>query len=399
MSAQSSVCRLTVGGSMESVLAQARLRILIVGCGMAGGTLAALLHQHGEKPVVVERGGKNGASGYALGLYPVGERVLHGLGMHRRFQQISRGMERYVVHNSAGKVLKEFPLTNFIDKYGEIRGVDRGMLLTLLRSHIPQENIFYNTTVERIQNNPHGAVVTFSDGSAQAFDLVVGADGIYSEIREMILSQREYAYRSTGWGGWGVWRSLEDFDAVTYRELWADGWFMGIYPVYNKLAVFMGGNKKKLSKFTAAEFAASLREKVATGILHSALQSLEGLENAFFWNIEDCRATRWFSKRVVLLGDAATAFLPIAGIGASMAMDSASVLSDELSRTDIDYMPVALEKYVKRQKKRVETVQDNSRFLAKIMFRNSLFTSVTRNSLVKMYSLQGLLKDIIKIMH
>lgn len=308
-------------------------------------------------------------------------------------------MERYILHDSTGKVLKEFPLAEFTDKYGDIRGVDWGLLLALLRSHIPQENMFYNTTVEHIQNNPHGAVVTFSDGSAQEFDLVVGADGIYSDVREMILSRNEYAYRATGWGGWCVWRSLEGFDEATYRELWADGWFVGIYPVHNKLAVIMGGNKKKLSQFTAAEFADLLRSRVPTGILHSALHSLEGLEDAFFWNVEDCRATRWFNKRVVLLGDAATASLPTAGIGASMAMDSASVLADELSRTDADYMSLALEKYVRRQKERVEMAQKNSRFLAKVMFQDSLSTSKVRNYLVRMYSLQGLLKDIVKIMN
>jgi 2-polyprenyl-6-methoxyphenol hydroxylase-like FAD-dependent oxidoreductase len=114
--------------------------------------------------------------------------------------------------------------------------------------------------------------------------------------------------------------------------------------------------------------------------------------------MEDCRATQWFSKRVVLLGDSSTAFLPTAGIGASMAMNSASVLADELSRTDVEYLALALEKYVIRQKERVEMAQKNSRFLAKLMFQNSLSTSVVRNYLVKMYSLQGLLKGIGKIM-
>ena len=398
MSTQSKECRLTVGGGVNSVLAQARLRILIVGYGIAGSTLAALLHQHGETPVVVERGSKDDAGGYALGLYPLGARVLHGLGMYRRYRQISRRMERYILHESTGDVLKEFPLAEFTDRYGDIRGVDRGLLLALLRSSIPHENVFYNTTIQHIQNNPHGAVVTFSDGSAHEFDLVVGADGMHSDVRGMIFSQNEFAYKATGWGGWGVWRSLEGFDEATYRELWADGWFIGLYPVQNKLAVFLGGNKKDLSTTTAVEFVELLRTKLPTGILHSALQSLEGLDDAYFWDMEDCRATQWFSKRVVLLGDSATAFLPTAGIGASMAMNSASVLADELSRTDVEYLTLALEKYVTRQKERVEMAQKNSRFLAKLMFQNSLSTSVVRNYLVKMYSLQGLLKGIGKIM-
>jgi 2-polyprenyl-6-methoxyphenol hydroxylase-like FAD-dependent oxidoreductase len=398
MSTQRKECRLTVGGCMNSVLAQARLRILIVGSGIAGATLAALLHQHGETPVIVERGSKDDTGGYALCLYPLGARVLHGLGMYRRYRQLSQKMERYVLHEANGDVLKEFPLAEFTDRYGDIRGVDRGLLLALLRSHVPQGNVFYNTTVQHIQNNPHSAVVTFSDGSAHEFDLVVGADGMHSEVRGMIFSQNEFAYKATGWGGWGVWRSLEGIDEVTYRELWAAGWFIGLYPVQNKLAVFLGGNKKELSNVTAAEFVELLRKKLPTGILHSALHSLEGLDDAYFWDMEDCRATKWFSKRVVLLGDSSTAFLPTAGIGASMAMDSASVLADELSRTDVGYLSLALEKYVIRQKERVEMAQKKSRFLAKLMCQNSLSTSVVRNHLVSLYLLQDVLKGVGKLM-
>lgn len=398
MTAQHTSCQLTVGGCTNNVLTHARLRILIVGGGIAGSTLAALLSRRGEPPVLVERGGKNGVSGYALGLYPLGGRVLHGLDMYQRYCQISRKMERYVMHESSGNVLREFSLEEFSENYGDIRGIDRGLLLALLRSGVPEENIYYNTTVQHIQNNPYGAVVTFSDGSAQEFDLVVGADGIHSDVRAMVFPQDTYSYKKSGWGGWGVWRSLSGFDGATYRELWADGWFVGVYPVHDKLAVFLGGSKKELAKYTAAEFAELLRKRIPAGLLRSALQSLEGLDGAYFWDMEDCRSSQWVSKRVVLLGDSATAFLPTAGVGASIAMDSAAVLADELSRTNVEYLALALEKYVLRQQNRVEMAQKNSRFLAKMMFQDSLSTALVRNYLVRMYSLKGLLKDIVKIM-
>lgn len=60
------------------------------------------------------------------------------------------------------------------------------------------------------------------------------------------------------------------------------------------------------------------------------------------WRMADVRTPRWVQRRVALVGDAAAAFLPTAGIGASMALESAAVLADELSRTSSDYLPNAL---------------------------------------------------------
>jgi len=258
--------------------------------------------------------------------------------------------------------------------------------------------MFYSTSVQHLQNSEHGVVATFSDGSAQEFDLVVGADGIHSEVRKLILPENKYSYRGTDWAVWGAWRSLDGFDPSSYREMWSDGWMLGLYPVKDKLAVFFGGNKKLLSRFTAVQFASLLRGKVNSAVLKSALTSLEGVENAFFWNLEDCSAKVWHYNRVVLLGDAAAAFLPTAGVGASMAMDSASALADELSRADAEHIPLALELFVKRQYKRVALAQNNSRNLARLMFKNSSVMSRVRDYLIQMSTIESLLKEVQKVM-
>lgn len=398
MTTPKEACRLTIGSCMEDSVSKGRLRVLIVGFGIAGATLAALLSQRGIHPAVIERADKGESEGYVLGLYPLGSRVLYGLNMHRRYRDISTKMERYVLHDPSGKILKEFPLDSINERYGDIRGVDRKLMLSLLRSGVPEENVFYNTTIQHIQNNDQNVIVTFSDGSTQMFDLVVGADGIHSEVRALLLSRNEFSYRPTGWGAWGLWRSLEGFDRSTYREVWADGWFVGLYPVQERLAVFIGGNKKMLADYTPAQYATMLQERIEAGILHSALQSLEGLEDSFFWNMEDCRSSLWSRNRVVLLGDAAAAFLPTAGIGASMAMDSAAVLADELSRTDALHLSGAINKYVARQRIKTERAQNNSRFLAFLMFKQAATTVQIRNSIVRKCSLSSLLKNIVRIM-
>jgi 2-polyprenyl-6-methoxyphenol hydroxylase-like FAD-dependent oxidoreductase len=112
----------------------------------------------------------------------------------------------------------------------------------------------------------------------------------------------------------------------------------------------------------------------------------------------DCRSKTWSNGRTVLLGDAAAAFLPTAGVGASAAMDSAAALADELSRADAKHMHYALELFEKRQRHRVETAEKNSRDLSKLMFINSAPGAWARDKLMEFYTLKHLIDDISKVM-
>jgi len=116
----------------------------------------------------------------------------------------------------------------------------------------------------------------------------------------------------------------------------------------------------------------------------------------FFWRLTDVRAADWTRGRVALLGDAAAAFLPTAGIGASMAMESAAVLADELSRCDARSIPDALSLYVARRRRRVERIQDESRRLARFMFVKSAAVARARDLVLRLYSLDRLAGSIAK---
>lgn len=76
-----------------------------------------------------------------------------------------------------------------------------------------------------------------------------------------------------------------------------------------------------------------------------ALERLGGVEGIDRLDMTELKAPRWHGGRVVLVGDTAAAVLPTAGLGASLAMESAAVLSDELSRADAGHVPVALRLY------------------------------------------------------
>ncbi|MEZ5267742.1 MAG: hypothetical protein R2789_03945 [Microthrixaceae bacterium] len=98
---------------------------------------------------------------------------------------------------------------------------------------------------------------------------------------------------------------------------------MGIYPVPGRLGVFLAGRHHEIVDHDVQGYARELVERVPDRVFASALGALDLDAPAFYWRMADCRARTW-SRRTVLLGDAAAAFLPTAGVGASAAMDSAA---------------------------------------------------------------------------
>ena len=173
---------------------------------------------------------------------------------------------------------------------------------------------------------------------------------------------------------------------------------MGLYPVKDKVGIFLGGPNDLVQEQGLKDFATKIKKEILPefAILHQSLDALAATVNPFYWEFHDCRAKEWQKNNVILLGDAACGFLPTAGVGASMAMDSASALVDELSRTDKEHMEYGLKLYIKRQKKRVEKAQEDSRNLGKLMFVKSNLFAKIRDYAIRFYSIKQLAKNISK---
>ena len=183
----------------------------------------------------------------------------------------------------------------------------------------------------------------------------------------------------------------------TVVEHWGRGAFLGVYPTGDRVGVFAGGPLDQMDHEASPGRERRLRQRFA-GLGRLAEAALEALPDdsaeMFFWRLSDVRSRRWARGRVVLLGDAAAGFLPTAGIGASMAMESAAVLNDELLRTDATRVPEASALYVKRRWRRVLSVQNDSRWLARLMFRTSPPLILARDLLARVAPLEMLAGSI-----
>jgi 2-polyprenyl-6-methoxyphenol hydroxylase-like FAD-dependent oxidoreductase len=375
------------------------MRVLISGAGMAGLTLAALLRQRGIHADIIDHAADFDHAGYVLGLYPLGSRVLHGLGLYDEFARVSEAMNDYIVASSRGRELKRFDFRPFTQAHGDIRMLGRGDLLQILRSACGDTPIRLSTTIATMSDDGDVVRVRTSDGVEKDYDLVVGADGIHAQSRRHVSPHNDIY--DTKWACWAWWADRDDLPEGTIHEQWGAGRFVGLYPTPERLGVIAAAPARALG-FGARQGRQMRMYDVFSKMKGPARDIIDHLPgddaDMFYWKLDDQRARHWIKGRVVLLGDAAAAFLPTTGIGASMAMESAAVLADELSRANARSVPLALSFYERRRRARVEAAQDDSRKLSRMMFLRSPILSLARNQSVKMMSLKGLAKDIVKLL-
>lgn len=221
------------------------MRILIVGAGIAGLTLAALLKQRGIKSEIIERQPDFAHSGYMLGLYPLGSKVLYGLNLMQHFLEATTAGDTYVMCSGDGSVIQELAFHQLFTNYGPYRCCSRKALIETLMNGCEGLTIKFNTTIQTLNQFNAKVHAILTDGTQGEYDLVVGADGMHSSVRKLIFTPKDYQYYDTGWGGWVWWSNDEKLNENEIREFWGAGKFFGIYPIKDKFGVIAAGPSPK----------------------------------------------------------------------------------------------------------------------------------------------------------
>lgn len=375
------------------------IKILIVGAGIAGISAAQMLRTDRRHPVLVERNADNDHPGYMLALMPMVDRLLDDLGVHDIYRENSVGFEKYGLHGHHGKLIRTDEMGSFLRPFGEYRGISRGRLLSVLSQN--NCDLSFDTTIAEMEITGKQRLVKLkTDGVIRdfMFDLVIIADGIHSNTRKYLLAEKSVNTVDTHWGGWVVW-TPEDGHMETGEELWGAGFFLGAYPVKGKMGVFLGGDSKD-TKIGIGPFIQKVRRKlkVISPRFEQCLQSLENAADPFYWPLDDCRCPQWAFDKAILLGDAAAGFLPTAGIGAGMAMESAWVLTRLMRYSNSENLNQLLKAFESAQKPRVESAQNNSRQLAGLMFKQSSLLANIRDLAMRFMSVKVALKPIQRIL-
>lgn len=174
------------------------LRVLVVGAGVAGISVARGLLRDGHDVTVFERRPDVQAAGGAVTIWSNGETVLHQLGVDMDGAGQLLATVRAVT--SKGLPLATLDVTGMVERLGApVRMVPRRVLLERLLKGFPAERIRCNSRAIALTSAATGVGVEFDDGTVAEGDVLVGADGLHSMVRDCVGAQGP---KPTGWCSW-----------------------------------------------------------------------------------------------------------------------------------------------------------------------------------------------------
>ncbi len=358
--------------------------MLVVGGGIAGVSLASLMQKYSEWEIdLVERSPEWRTGGYNIGLWMGAMRVLDALGIRKEFEEKHTKLMTSNILDSNGNVLGVVSFEK-LTKYGTVGTLHKGELHNLLIRTLPKNSsVRFNTTVEQIVPSSQGTAVTFTDGQEKTYDLVVGADGVRSKVRELVFNN--VGLKEYGWSLWYFWLP-EGFEAPkTVSVMFALESILFFFPTRSSCSVGLIRKTPFVSTKDPDALLQQLKEHMKSfgPSAQKILNHVDPRTVYHDWLLYVDRDT-WFTKNTVLIGDAQHGLSPIAGLGASFALEDAFVLSEEIGPiTDVSEIERGLERFSARRKNKVGSATSYLRRAEKIsmgastklqgMLRNLLF--------------------------
>jgi 2-polyprenyl-6-methoxyphenol hydroxylase-like FAD-dependent oxidoreductase len=345
-------------------------RILVIGGGFSGMSAAIQLRRQGHEVDLVEidPGWRSYGAGISLGGATL--RAFRTLGILDAF--LAQGSATDGVHLCLpyGPKVAELPTPRIAGP--DVPGggaIMRPVLARILAdaTRAAGANVTLGCSFSTLEQDAEGVEVGFTDGRRRRYDLVIGADGLYSKVREALFPQAPQPQYT----GQAVWRAvLPRPPEIANATMWMGPRIKpGVNPVSRtEMYLFVTEPRPSHEHVDPAGFADHLRSLLAD-FPAPPLQAIRGQigpdSQIVFRPLEGLLMPRpWFSGRVVLIGDTVHATTPHLASGACIGIEDALVLAEELGRE----VPVdtALAAFEARRWERCRMVVQNSARLGEI---------------------------------
>jgi 2-polyprenyl-6-methoxyphenol hydroxylase-like FAD-dependent oxidoreductase len=340
-------------------------RVLIVGGGIGGLTLAVALARQGLKAEVIELDPE--ASVLGVGIIQPGNalRALRDLGLLDECLAQGFQIDDYVMYDAAGDYIGRMKLLRIAGpSIPAVNGLPRIALHRILTNAAEDggARIRLGLTVTTITSYEDRADVVLSDGSKESYDLVIGADGIRSHVREMVFG-KEHTPQFTGHS---VWRfTMPRLREVDHQIMYYGvGVKAGLMPVSSdQMYLLLVTNEPDNPWMPPERLDRLLRERLRSftaPLVVEIRDQINDPSDIIYGPIEEViLPPPWFRQRILLIGDAAHASGPHVSQGATMAIEDAIVLAELIGRglpgEDV------LTQFMARRYERCKFVQDTSR--------------------------------------
>lgn len=336
------------------------MKVLIVGAGPAGLSVAKALQNKGIYPDIIEKEGQIRLDGAGIAIPANGSWALKKLGIDISSRALLiRSMQ---LTDDQGELLTQERIDAIHPEGSQFYSLGRDELIEQLLSHLDKRTpIQTSTTLKHFSEENDQVKVEFSNGQVRSYDWVIGCDGIYSSLRKHIHPNEIPEFL-----GLLVWRtvieSLGDVAMPTYM-LGSDR-VVFFYPMPgNKTYIY--GHIFQSEKSPPLDAFSQVFSSFA-GLMPEALHAIdqENLTSKaphfYIHHMEKSHSVRFkldgFS-RVLLVGDASHAFGPAFQNGAAQAFEDAYVLQDLLTECmSAAQVPALIDAFEKRRLSRVQTI-------------------------------------------
>jgi 2-polyprenyl-6-methoxyphenol hydroxylase-like FAD-dependent oxidoreductase len=342
---------------------QAAEKVLIVGGGIAGMALALALQQGGSAAELIELNSGGPLAGLGIALGGPALRALKAIDVLDSCVANGFGYSFFNVADADGRVTGtvQLPRLNGPDYPGAI-GITRQALHSVLHAALTEAAVpmRLGVTVSSLDQNEAGVAVRFTDGTFDRYDLVVGADGASSKIRDMLFG----THLRPKYTGQAVWRATVSRPPEVQSRTSYHGPRnkAGYNPLSEReMYFYLVQNLPEFERLPDERLPEVLRELLADfgGLIGAARAEIEDPQKIVYRPITSALVPApWYSGRIVLIGDAAHTTTPHMAAGAGIAIEDAIVLA-QLLRSESS-IPVALDKFMTRRFDRCRAVVENS---------------------------------------
>jgi 2-polyprenyl-6-methoxyphenol hydroxylase-like FAD-dependent oxidoreductase len=369
------------------------MRIVINGVGIAGPTLAYWLRKAGHEVLLVESAPQLRSGGYVIDFGLVGYDVAEKMGLIPRIRQLGYQVEEL----------------RFVDRHGRKRGgtstdairrMLHGRYTSLRRSDLAAtiygaldggvETIF-GDCIARIEEEGRCVRVSFDHAHPREFDLVIGADGLHSRVRQLAFGPDAAVEVPLGY-------HVAAFELKGYRPR-DELVYLGYGVPGRQIFRFSMRDDKTLFLFafrdeylppgspTSVQGRKAALAHVFANVgweCPGVLAALAGVGDFYFDRVSQIRLDRWTKGRTALIGDAAACVSLFAGEGAGLAMAEAYVLAGELRNCGGDHA-AAFARYQERLMPFLRRKQASAAKFASAVAPRTAFGITFRNLVTRLF--------------
>lgn len=346
--------------------------VLISGAGVAGLTLACWLKDYGFVPTLVEKNPQLRFGGYKIDIRGAAIDVVKRMGIYPHIVESRTDIQGATFVDGSGKELTKMGADLCGGRVEGDLEIMRGDLCQILLEKAGAVECLFGDSIAQIREGKDCLHVEFERHSPRAFDLVVGADGLHSRVRQLAFGDESRFLKELG-----LYISVFSIPNFVNLDRWeieyfGDKKFINVYSDRrdrSAKAGFAFSSKHLQFDHRDQDAQKQMLTEAFEGVgweVPRLLLAMKDTPDFYFDSIAQVRMPHWSKGRIALVGDAGYAASPVSGQGTSLALVGAYVLAGELASAAGDYA-LAFSRYEKSLGKFVQKNQKLARMTVNFM--------------------------------